>query len=300
MVMSDENDQIASRRKVIKSIGVVGGTSLASGLSSAESKDKTQVKVGKGKVSEILSKDKVRAVQNEVGGIEVNKREGIKFTDSEGTTAYSIKTNVGELFYSEKDGESEAGISLGLSLRDGEEVVVSSEEKEKLNPQYRSLSYESPVMSAINNEGSWMHKRIATPTETTYISNKLNIPKQYLTPVISEADSEMVIFSSYEGSKRAKSIYYLSQVPEEAPYTELSEDQVMNLEEVYFFSTENTCNDMLGTCAASNGATAACVMGCVSVGAFTVGLAFAACAICSGGTSFNAGIQCGQWFKRCV
>jgi hypothetical protein len=80
----------------------------------------------------------------------------------------------------------------------------------------------------------------------------------------------------------------------------LSATEIAKTEEVFRFTTAGNCNDMLGTCAATQGTTAAYILGCVTTGVPTWGAAFALCAICTGGTAFNAGIQCGLWYDQCV
>jgi hypothetical protein len=38
----------------------------------------------------------------------------------------------------------------------------------------------------------------------------------------------------------------------------------------------------------------------VTAGVSTWGAAFALCGICTGLSGFQAGVKCGQWYKRCV
>ena len=92
-------------------------------------------------------------------------------------------------------------------------------------------------------------------------------------------------------------IRHLSGLADDAAYTELDTDQIPPLDvQSSDVSTQANCNDLLGACAKNDGASA----GCVTAGVSTLGAAFALCGVCAGLGGFQAGIKCGQWYKRCV
>ncbi len=299
--MSDNTNGKISRRSIVRSIGAAGGMGFASGLSSGKKQSKEE-SISRNKAQTILQKEKVERLLERVGDVSPKPNKAKKITSSSGVSAFVIRTRVGELFYGVQEGDTEAGITLGSTLSSGKDLNIPVDQKRKLNEPFDTLSYENPVTHVIDREDNHIQTRVATRHETEKIADKIGQPSENLIPIISSNLNNIVVVSKNSvGDSKGKNKYLLKSVPEDASYDELDKNEVEELEiESNPVTIQNKCDQMLGDCAQANGATAACISGCIMGGALTVGLAFAACAICTGGASFHAGTECGQWYNNCV
>lgn len=290
----------STRRDVLNGLAAAGISAVGiSGSAAAKSSDESIDSVPEKRVKKILSSSLVERVLEDTGVEDVDRESVVKSDpdDDHSTVVYSFATPAGILFYGERDSQTEAGISFGYSLEDGFEPL-SEETKSELEQPFSDLpdvfsTY--TVTRPETNDATPVQVRHLTEDEAEAVGETLSIDAEAITGVVSSDRDDVVVFDPEEERTR-----YLTGLPDDAPFDELSGEEIEDASEAVRFGTQGNCNDMLGECAATNGTTAACIAGCVTAGVSTWGAAFALCAICTGGTAFNAGIQCGQWYDQCV
>lgn len=297
---ADERTPDADRRGVLKGLAAAGITAVGmAGTATARDGGDAVASVPESEVESVLSDPIVERVLADTGVEEVRREAVVKSDpdDDHSTVVYSFPTPVGVLFYGDRDGQTEAGVSFGYSLDDGYTPLTGAE-KRGLDESFRSLPNAFATYTVTNPASASptpVQIRHLTDRETAHVADKLDADPATLTGVVSSDREDIVVFDTEAERKR-----YLTNFPDTAPFEELTAAEIAATEETFRFTVAGNCNDMLGTCAASNGTTAACILGCVTAGVSTWGAAFALCAICTGGTAFNAGIQCGQWYDQCV
>jgi hypothetical protein len=297
---ADERSPDADRRGVLKGLAAAGITAIGmTGTASAQTGGDGVASVPESEVESILSDPIVERVIADTG-VENVRREAVVKSDPDddhSTVVYSFPTPVGVLFYGDRDGQTEAGVSFGYSLDDGYAPLTEAQKRD-LDASFHSLPNAFATYTVTDPASASptpVQIRHLTDAETAHVARKLETDPASLTGVVSSDRDDIVVFDTESERKR-----YLTGFPDDAPFEEMSAKEIAATEEIFRFTTAGNCNDMLGTCAATQGTTAACILGCVTAGVSTWGAAFALCAICTGGTAFNAGIQCGQWYDQCV
>lgn len=221
--------------------------------------------------------------------------------DDTETVTYTIPTIVGELFYGEQERAEEAGHAFGVSLAEGEFSPPSDSHQSELASPFNEMPTTKPSFYVLDRENNDVQSRLATEDEIEHIAGQLNKSTDDLVAILNSDLSEIITYDlSGEGDVAASSSTdRLTPRPEDAPYRELTSDEIEGLSPEAV-SVQSTCNDRLSSCAQAVGASSACIAGCVTAGVSTFGAAFAACAVCTGSFSFAGGVECGEYYNQCL
>lgn len=298
----------SDRRTFLKGIGASGagafglavGTSSVSAEKSQPSQEVEQAT--NEEIERVLASPKTQKLLDHVENISINLDDAKKVTTTfdEQVTTFVIPSNFGDVFFGELADISEAGLAFGLSVLDGGFSPLSSEQREQLTTPFADLP-NTPAVYVVDREGNTVQSRVATKRENDVYTKRLGASSDKISALLSTDAEDVITFAGAEDTPQYYDGRHLSPMPDDSPFRESTDDELADIAALPpRLQTMQNCNDRLGECAASVGAPAACIAGCVTAGVATYGAAFALCAICSGGTGFNAGIQCAQYYKFCL
>lgn len=285
-----------SRRKVLKGIGAAGISTgaLAGNAAASEAQSDQLIRPATdSEIDRIFADSKTEHLLDDIGSISIHSDETkrVKTSSASDIITYLTPTPAGSLFYGVHGDKTEAGIAFGFSLQHPFEPLSQTVRKQ-LADKFAALP-PTPSTYVIDHKGRAVQSRYGTEHENNRITTQLDG-----TEILSFFSSDRDNIIAFETSSNG--VHYLSPMPENAPYRAMTDDELTALSKATGYRIQNKCDQLLGDCAANVGASAACIAGCVTAGVATFGAAFALCAICTAGFSFNAGIECGTWYKKCV